>query len=194
MTKPEGRQLSRHETHDLSMIIKDRAKVLKAQVAHQAAACLADFEEQIAQEYRWDEDDVWKKALEDFRAAAEIAAAAIEEQARKRGIPKAFAPGIGFSWHGRGQNAAKDRREELRRAAKARIDAMAKEAEMRVEREALDLRTQVVSMGLLSPAATQFLNTMTTVEQAMPRLKFDTVNKQIEDRTRQQQKTAGQFH
>ena len=47
------------------MIIKERAKVLKAHVAHQSAACLADFEKQIAAEYRFDDDEVWKAATEE---------------------------------------------------------------------------------------------------------------------------------
>ena len=43
-----SRKLSRNETHDLSMIIKDRTKVLRAHAEEQAAACMADFERQMA--------------------------------------------------------------------------------------------------------------------------------------------------
>ena len=58
----EPRRLSRNETHDLSMIIKDRAKVLKAHAEEQAAACMADFETKMATIYTWDQDETWKKA------------------------------------------------------------------------------------------------------------------------------------
>lgn len=187
----EPRKLSRNETHDLGMIIKERAKVLKAHIAHQAAVCLADFEEQMAREYSWDEDEVWKEAVEDFKKAAEAAQEIIERRCRERGIPAAFAPGIGFSWHGRGQNAVKDRRSELRRAAEARIDAMSKEAAMRIEREALDLRTQVVAMALLSAEATKFLQSMATVEEAMPRLQFLTVKEQVDGGKAERQRRLG---
>ena len=61
----EPRRLSRNETHDLSMIIKDRAKVLKAHAEEQAAACMADFETKMATIYTWDQDETWKKATEE---------------------------------------------------------------------------------------------------------------------------------
>ena len=48
------RPLSRQETHDLGMIIKERAKVLKAHADAQAAACLADFEQKLAAEYKFE--------------------------------------------------------------------------------------------------------------------------------------------
>ena len=38
MTEEQPRKLSRNETHDLSMIIKDRTKVLRAHAEEQAAA------------------------------------------------------------------------------------------------------------------------------------------------------------
>jgi hypothetical protein len=40
----QPRQLSRQETHDLSMIIKDRTKVLKAHVDEQAARVMRPYE------------------------------------------------------------------------------------------------------------------------------------------------------
>jgi hypothetical protein len=45
------RALSRNETHDLGMIIKDRCKVLRAHAEEQAAACMADFERKLATSY-----------------------------------------------------------------------------------------------------------------------------------------------
>ena len=60
-----GRTLSRNETHDLGMIIKDRAKVLRAHAEEQAAACLADFEKKLAAVYTFDQDEVWKVATEE---------------------------------------------------------------------------------------------------------------------------------
>lgn len=52
MMPPVGRILSRSETHDLSMIIKDRTKVLKAHAEAQAAQRLADFEQHMATVYK----------------------------------------------------------------------------------------------------------------------------------------------
>ena len=44
------------------MIIKDRTKVLRAHAEEQAAACMADFEKQMATVYTFDQDEVWQKA------------------------------------------------------------------------------------------------------------------------------------
>ena len=76
----EGRKLSRNETHDLGMIIKDRAKVLKAHVEHQSAVVLADFEKQLAAVYSFDQDEVWKEATE---RAVKVVAEAQEKIAKR---------------------------------------------------------------------------------------------------------------
>ena len=145
---PEGRPLSRQDTHDLGMIIKERAKVLKAHAEEQAAACMADFEQKLAAEYRFDQEAVWKKATDDTRAAVEAAQKAIERRCEELGIPKTFAPTITASWHARGENALASRRAELRRVAQSSIAAMTKAAITKIEKQSLDLRTQVVAMGL----------------------------------------------
>jgi hypothetical protein len=175
----ESRKLSRHETHDLGMIIKDRAKVLKAHIESEKATVLADFEKQIAAIYEFDQDDIWKaatlKAMEVVREAQETIAKRCEEM----GIPKTFAPSLHASWQGRGENMLKERRNELRRVAKAEVEAMAARAVVKVERESLDLRTQVVAMGLLSPEATTFLNTLKPVEDVMHKLDFANVENKL---------------
>ncbi len=181
----KGRVLARQETHDLAMIIKDRAKVLKAHVAAQSAECLADFERQIAAVYTFDQDEVWAEAVEAANSVVKKSQEQIEKRCRELGIPKSFAPGIGLSWHGRGENALAERRNELRRVAKAQIEAMAATATVKIERESLELRTQVVAMGLLSTEAKTFLETLKPVEEVMHRLSFQDVEKKLD-----QEKTA----
>lgn len=191
----EPRKLSRNETHDLGMIIKDRSKVLKAHIDAEKATVLADFEKQIAAVYEFDHDDIWKaatiKAMEVVKEAQEIIAKRCEEM----GIPKTFAPSLHASWQGRGENMMKDRRAELRRVAKAEVEAMAARAIVKVERESLDLRTQVVAMGLLSPEATTFLNTLKPVEEIMPRLDFANVEQKlaVEQSSRKQLNYSSRF-
>ena len=89
-----GRALSRHETHDLGMIIKDRAKVLKAHVEHQAAVVMADFEKKLAAIYSFDQDDVWKAAWAEAEAVARDCQNRIAKRCEEMGIPRSFAPGI----------------------------------------------------------------------------------------------------
>lgn len=183
--KPPGRQLSRNETHDLSMIVKERTKVLKAHADEQAAACMADFEKQLAATYSWDQDDVWKEAAERAKRVVEEAQDVIAKRCEELGIPKAFAPRIGIHWEQRGENAAITRRVELRRVAKAAIDLMTKAAITKIEKQGLDLRTQIVSMGILSDDGRMFLESLAPVEDAMQSLNFHDIEKRLE---REQQK------
>jgi len=177
---PKGRSLSRHETHDLGMIIKDRAKVLKAHIEAEKTKVLADFERQIAAVYTFDQDEIWKTATEKAIEVVKEAQETIAKRCEELGIPKTFAPSLHASWSGRGENALKDRRTELRRVAKASVDAMAARAVVKVEQDSLDLRTQVVAMGLLSDDAKTFLNTLKPVEEVMHRLDFTEVEKTLQ--------------
>jgi hypothetical protein len=181
----EARSLSRNETHDLSMIIKDRTKVLRAHAEEQAAACMADFEAKLATVYTFDSDAVWKEATLRSQAVIEEAQKKIAKRCKELGIPPTFAPSIHATWEGRGQNALAGRRNELRRVAKASIEAMLKAAITKIERQSLDLRTQVVSMGLLSADAKLFLNSLAPVEEAMRSLDFAEMEAKLE-RERQQ--------
>jgi hypothetical protein len=176
----EARRLSRNETHDLSMIIKDRAKVLRAHAEEQAAACMADFETKMATVYTWDQDEVWRKATQEAMRVVHESEATIAARCKELGIPAAFAPTLTASWQGRGQNMLEQRRAELRRVAKASIDSMTKAAITKIEKQALDLRTQVVGMGLLSPDAKMFLESLAPVEESMRALDFGEIERKLE--------------
>jgi hypothetical protein len=175
-----GRRLSRGETHDLSMIIKDRTKVLKAHADEQAAACLADFEKNLAAQFDWDQDAIWKAAAQEAEKVARESQEKIARRAEELGIPRTFAPRLGVTWQGRGENAVASRREELRRVAKSAIEAMRKAAVTKIEKQSLDLRTQVVAMGLLSADAKMFLESLAPVEEAMRILDFGEIERRLE--------------
>lgn len=176
----EPRRLSRNETHDLSMIIKDRTKVLRAHAEEQAAACMADFEAKMATIYTWDQDEIWKKATEEALTVVKASEKAIAERCKELGIPAAFAPTLSASWAGRGENMLASRRAELRRVADASIKAMTKAAITKIENQSLDLRTQVVSMGLLSADAKMFLESLAPIEDSMRSLDFGEIERRLE--------------
>ena len=180
MTEEQPRKLSRTETHDLSMIIRDRSKVLRAHAEEQAAACMADFERQMATVYTFDQDEVWQKATREAQRVVQESQATIAKRCKALGIPPTFAPSISATWQGRGENMLAMRRTELRRVAKASIDAMTKAAITRIEKQALDLRTQVVGIGLLSPDAKLFLESLAPVEESMRALDFGEIEKKLE--------------
>lgn len=192
---PKGRALARHETHDLGMIIKERAKVLISHVASQKAAMLADFEQKIAAVYSFDQDAVWQEAMQIATEAAKKAQEMVAQRCEERGIPKPFAPGLQVYWHGRGENAVKERRDELRRVAKAQIEAMGAAAEVKINQEALDLRTQVVAMGLLSDAAAEFLQSLAPVERSMQQLNLQDIEKKLtEEQAARRKRIGGGYH
>jgi hypothetical protein len=60
------------------------------------------------------------------------------------------------------------RRAELRRLAKSRIEAMEKDAIVKIERLSLDAQTEVIAHGLESDAAKAFLGNMAPVDTLMP--------------------------
>lgn len=187
-----SRPLSRSETHDLSMIIRDRAKVLKSAVAARAAELKAKFETQMATIYKWDEDEIWKAAAEAAAREVQIAKEKIAKRCAQLGIPERYAPSLDLTWAGRGENALEQRRRELRSAADAIIAAMSRKAEAQIDKQSLDLRTQVVAMGLLSPESKLFLESLATVEEAMAEIEFTDVEKQL-DAHRDQMRRIGRY-
>jgi len=174
------RPMHRSELHDLRMILKDRAKVLRAHVAEQGAKLLADFEHSMATIYSWDDDEVWRKATTEAAQVVAAAQATIIERCKALGIPARFAPELECTWRGRGENALEHRRDELRRVAEQKIDAMSKAAMTKIEKQSLDLQTQVVAMGIVSETAKLFLTSLAPIEEAMTVLKFEDVEKQLE--------------
>lgn len=174
-----ARRLSRHETHDLSMIIKDRTKVLKAHADEQAKKCLADFEKKLATIYSFDQDEVWKEATELAMAEVQKSQDKILARCAKLGIPRDLSPRLELSWNGRGQMQTERRRSELRRVAQSEIEAMKSAAITKIKKQALDLRTQVVAMGLLTPAATVFLESLAPVDDAMMSIDFATIETKL---------------
>ena len=170
--------MTNRERGELISLCKQRAKLAKQMASYRAADLFADFEAQLATEYAWDDDEVWAEA---HRIAAEALADAntrIAERCRELGIPKRFAPGLEQGWRSRGENESKQRREELRRVARTRLDAMTKGAQVQIDRAALEVQTYLVREGLESDAARQFLESgLPTVETLMPSLAVPEIEK-----------------
>lgn len=181
-SKPDAappRPLSRQEAHDLGQIIKERTKVLEAHADEQAAHCMADFERKLATIYSYDSDEVWKEATEKALKEVEAAQAKIDERCRKMGIPKDLSPRLQLSWEGRGQMKTAQRRDEMRRVAKREVEAMKAAAVTKIRRQSLDLRTQVVSMGLMTPDAKMFLESLAPVDDMMRAIEFTAIEAKV---------------
>jgi len=116
--------MTRGDRQELAKLARLRERVAKADASRRAAELKADFEQQIAAIYSFDDDDVWRASRAAVSEETDRANAAITQRCRELGIPDEFAPSVASGWISRGQNAAKGRRDELRRVAYTRIDQL----------------------------------------------------------------------
>jgi len=176
--------MTKGERDDLARLIRKREQAMKSAASQRAAELLADFEQQISTIHDFDRDEVWKAARASAAEALEIARADIARRCEALGIPKEFAPGLSMYWHGRGENAMPERRAELRRAAKRRIEAMEASARTAIELHSVEAQTQLVAGSLTSDAAREFMAKMPAVDSLMPKLEATSIAGLIEAKAR----------
>ena len=75
-----------------------------AQERGQAAAAelIADFKNQMGQEYAFDQDEVWEQATKAAEAVVAKSQAQVHARCRELKIPDRFAPNLSLDWHHRG--------------------------------------------------------------------------------------------
>src|SRR5262249_3595264 len=83
-------------------------------------------------------------------------------------------------WLSRGRDGVKERRNELRRVAKTRIEALEKEAIVKIEVHTAETVTRIIAHGLTSTAAREFLDSLPAVETLMPPLDVEAVRTMLE--------------
>jgi len=174
--------MTKGERVELGQLIRKREKVMKSMASERAAQMLAEFDRQSAQLYSYDQDEVWKQAAVLAEQAVNQANEDIRKRSRELGIPDEFAPSISSCWMDRGQNAVAGRRAELRRMAKSKIDAIEAEAVTKIERLSLVAQTEVISNGLQSRAAREFLDKMPSLESLMPQITATEVKKLADEK------------
>lgn len=170
MAKAEATAMTKSERVELNMLIRKRERVMKKHAEERAAKMLAEFDTQLATIYEFDDDAIWAQAVKIAEKAVAEAQRVIAKRCEDLGIPPEFAPGLSISWQGRGQNAVGSRRQELRRMAKSKIQAMHQEAVTKIEHIALEAQTEVMSTGLQTATAKSFLAKLDPIEQSMPEI------------------------
>jgi hypothetical protein len=183
--------MTKGEREDLIRLIKQREKVAKTAAEQRSAAMLAEFEQQVSAVHAFATNEVWRAAVEAAQAAAKEAMEKVAAEADKLGIPKEFQPQLGFSWARRGENEYQSRRAELRRVAKAEIDAMEKVARVQIEQASVQAQTEVIANGLTSAAAIDFLRSMPAIDTMMPALDITAIQQKLAERARQLRPYAG---
>jgi hypothetical protein len=172
--------MTKGERDQLLQLVKKRERVMRVKAQERSAALIAEFDAQSAKIHHWDEDAVWQRVHDEAKKAIEAAQIAIAARCQELGIPAEFAPGLNIYWHGRGHNAAADRRAELRRAAKSHVEAIEKEAMSKIEGMSLEAQTEIIAHGLESDAAKAFLESMPHIETLMPSLQVSEIQNLIE--------------
>jgi len=164
--------MTKHEREDLQRLVRQREKVLKSAAKQRSAELIADFENQMGQEFSFDQDEVWERATKIAQAALAKANEQIAARCHEIGIPKRFAPGLNLRWYGRRENATKQRRDELRKMAETRVEAIERKAVTEIELSCLAAQEQIALSGLTTEAARQFVEALPKIEALMPRLTF----------------------
>jgi hypothetical protein len=166
-------------------ILRKRERVLKIEAEEWAAKRRAEVEAQMSRIYKFDEHEVWQQATEKAKRVVAEANKEIASVCKELRILPQFAPKLDLEWWGRGENAVKERRKELREAAEARIDAMLLGMKRQIEKDTLARLTDVSAHGLQSEAAQAFLKQMPNWELLMPRVD---VRKLLQDQERDQER------
>lgn len=161
-------RMTKGERDDLLRIVRSRTKALKSAAEQRAKELLAEFEQQMAAAYRWEEEPTWEAAWKEVSEAVSGANARIAERCKQLGIPANCNPSIGIGWAARGENTFSARRAELRTAAKASIDSIHAEARAKIENLMSDAEVRIYSAGIATDEARRLLDAIPTVEQMMP--------------------------
>jgi hypothetical protein len=165
--------MTKGEREDLQRLIRQREKVLKSAAKQRSAELLADFENQMGQEYSFDQDEIWEQAVKAVQPLVRLAQERIAARCRELGIPKQFAPDVDLRWRARGyDNLLEKRKSELRRMAQTRIEAIEAKAVTEIEMSCLEAQTQLAIAGLTSEVARGFVAKLPAVETLMPKLSF----------------------
>jgi hypothetical protein len=183
--------MTKGEREDLIRLIKQRERVAKTAAEQRSAAMLAQFEQQVSAVHSFATNEIWRASVEAVQEATQAAMQKIAAESDKLGIPKEFQPQIHFAWTQRGENAYNERRAELRRVAKAEIEAMEKVARVQIEQASVQAQTEVIANGLTSAAAIEFLRSMPAIETMIPALDITAIQAKLAERARRSPSYGG---
>lgn len=175
-------KMTKGERDSLLSLMKQRERVLKTMATQRALEMMAEFERNISAVYKFDTDEVWKEAKEFGEKAISEAQTKIRDRCIELGIPEEFRPSLQAYWNPRGDNAWPQRRAELRRVAKAEIEAVEQKARGQIEQISVEAQTQIISHGLESAAAQQFFQNMPSVEKLMPSIEVHKIEHAVQQK------------
>jgi len=168
--------MTKGEREDLQRLVRQREKVLKSAAKQRSSELLADFENQMGQEYSFDQDEVWEKAEALASHIVKQCQVQVVARCRELGIPDRFAPNLELDWRARGyENLIEKRKRELRTMAQTRIEAIEHKAVTEIELSCLKAQEAIAISGLSSSAAKDFIDKLPAIETLMPALSFEAI-------------------
>ncbi len=161
--------MNKGEREDLQRLIRQREKAMKEQARLRSKQLLAHHEKMLMAEFSFDSDEVWSKAMADAAPVIAAAQRAIEKRCIELGIPKKFAPSMSVAWLHKGyRNAVAADRNEERKSARIKVEAIEQEAVAQISMMSVEAQTRICAAGLTSDQAQAFLSEMKSVEELMP--------------------------
>jgi hypothetical protein len=157
------------ERLELGKLVRLTAKVAKDDAEARGQWMLSDAEAKLAAIYKR-EDEAWADITQAAEKCVAEADAAIAALCRERGIPEDFRLQLHCGWYGRGVNASKERRSELRKVAQAQVAARVAEAKVEIDRQAARQLTQITQAGLTAEEARAFIGSLPKPEDLLPPL------------------------
>jgi hypothetical protein len=164
--------MNKTERHELTIAVKAKAKAARMLVEQRRDEMYAHVEKQLSAVYKADHQ-LWA----DITAKAERAVAAADAQiaalCREHDIPENFRPKLTIGWYHRGENAVKERRDELRKTYYSQIDAQASRALAVIENRLADFQVRLAATALESQEAQEMLAAIPKVEDLLPLLSVE---------------------
>jgi hypothetical protein len=169
--------LTKAERSELRSLIRRRALVAKKDIDARKASLLADFEEQLTEEFR-PEDERWAEVTRSCHREVEEANRELGEVFDRLGIREDIRPQIGWQWLNRPDLEL--RKAMLRRAAAKRAEAMCEQAKLSIDREAVLIEGRLAATALQSAEAAEWLASLPQVDQLVSALDMASVRAELE--------------
>ena len=181
--------MTKSERSEFVTFTRNYVRTLKARGEEHASVLLAVFEEQLAREFE-PKEEMWAEAVEMAEQAVAETNEKIKEHFRARGLNLKRAPSLNLAWSNRGENAVKQRREELRRVAEAQAEVVKKKAVAEGERVSLETQQQILVGDYSREEAKALVFGLPRVEELMPPLQYADVVALAQQRNREGRREA----
>lgn len=169
--------MSAGERGDLQKLARMNARVMKSDVDAVVADRLAEFERELQREWSAQELQV-VDLLEEVNERVAAINTEIAQRCDEQGIRPELRPQM-LSQLVTRTYLSRERVAEVRRLARAELDAAGKRAKVEVDRQTASLCGEVISCGLTSSEARGLLDRVQKVEQLVPALEVREIEARI---------------